>query len=82
MHSCEIAKIWELQVNYGELPQIVHIGVQLIDYSLSCIRDPRFIGKFKAIYGQEVWAEHVATKKKRKLWRRKDDKLSYPYEEK
>lgn len=45
-------------------------------------RDPRFISKFKAKYCTEVWAEHVATKKKRRLWRRKDDKLTYPYEEK
>jgi hypothetical protein len=29
-----------------------------------------------------VWGEHVVTKKKKKLWRRKDDKLAYPYEEK
>merc|ERR1712029_1294055 len=44
--------------------------------------DPRFIRQFKAKYCQEVWAEHVATKKKRKLWRRKHDKIAYPYEEK
>ncbi|CAD6585653.1 MAG: hypothetical protein CYPHOPRED_003166 [Cyphobasidiales sp. Tagirdzhanova-0007] len=44
--------------------------------------DPRYIRDFKAKHCTEVWAEHVIAKKKRKLWRRKDDKLSYPYEEK
>jgi len=44
--------------------------------------DPRFIREFKAKYCVEAWGEHVVTKKKRKLWRRKDEKLAYPYEEK
>ncbi|KAF7324822.1 Mitochondrial genome maintenance protein [Mycena kentingensis (nom. inval.)] len=44
--------------------------------------DPRFIREFKAKYCVEVFAEHVPTKKKKKLWRRKDaPKLSYPYQE-
>jgi len=44
--------------------------------------DPRFIREFKAAHGAEVFAEHVITKKKRKLWRRKDQpKLDYPYRE-
>lgn len=34
-----------------------------------------FIRKYKKKYGVEVWAEHVATKKKKKLWRKKDDLL-------
>lgn len=38
-------------------------------------RDPVFIRKFKKKYGAEVWAEHVTTKKKKKLWRKKDDVL-------
>lgn len=38
-------------------------------------RDPVFIRKFKKKYGVEVWAEHVTTKKKKKLWRKKDDIL-------
>ena len=45
-------------------------------------RDPRFIREFKAKYCVEAWGEHVVTKKKRKLWRRKDEKFAYPYEEK
>ena len=48
----------------------------------SACRDPRFIREFKAKYCVEAWGEHVVTKKKRKLWRRKDEKLAYPYEEK
>ncbi|THU89864.1 mitochondrial genome maintenance MGM101 [Dendrothele bispora CBS 962.96] len=44
--------------------------------------DPRFIREFKAKYCIEVFAEHVPTKKKKKLWRRKDQgKFAYPYQE-
>ncbi|KAF1796726.1 mitochondrial genome maintenance MGM101-domain-containing protein [Mucor lusitanicus] len=43
--------------------------------------DPVFIRKFKKKYCTEVWAEHVTTKKKKKLWRKKDDVLEYPYKE-
>ncbi|KAJ3854932.1 mitochondrial genome maintenance protein [Lentinula lateritia] len=44
--------------------------------------DPRFIREFKVKHCVEVFAEHVPTKKKKKLWRRKDQpKLGYPYQE-
>ncbi|KAH9965834.1 mitochondrial genome maintenance MGM101-domain-containing protein [Russula dissimulans] len=44
--------------------------------------DPRFIREFRKEYCIEVFAEHVPTKKKRKLWRRKDQpKFEYPYKE-
>lgn len=44
--------------------------------------DPRFIREFKAKHAVEVFAEHVPTKKKKKLWRRKDQpKFDYPYKE-
>ncbi|KAK2465973.1 hypothetical protein APHAL10511_001614 [Amanita phalloides] len=44
--------------------------------------DPRFIREFKQQQCVEVFAEHLPTKKKKKLWRRKDQpKLSYPYQE-
>ncbi|KAF5392970.1 hypothetical protein D9757_001136 [Collybiopsis confluens] len=44
--------------------------------------DPRFIREFKAQHCVEVFAEHLITKKKKKLWRRKDQpKLGYPYQE-
>ena len=46
------------------------------------VRDPRFIRKFKREYCHEAFAEHVVTKKIRKLWRRKDDVFEYPYKEK
>ncbi|EEB92455.1 hypothetical protein MPER_09029 [Moniliophthora perniciosa FA553] len=44
--------------------------------------DPRFIREFKEKYCVEIWAEHIPTKKKKKVWRRKDQgKLTYPYHE-
>ncbi|KAG9045494.1 hypothetical protein FS837_006236 [Tulasnella sp. UAMH 9824] len=43
--------------------------------------DPRFIREFKAKHCVEVFAEHIPTKRKKKLWRRKDAKLDYPYKE-
>ncbi|KAH9948798.1 mitochondrial genome maintenance MGM101 [Amylocystis lapponica] len=44
--------------------------------------DPRFIREFKAKYCVEVFAEHMSTKKKKKLWRRKDQpKFDYPWKE-
>lgn len=43
--------------------------------------DPRFIREFVAKFTKEVWVEHVATKKKRKVMLRKDDTAKYPYKE-
>ncbi|EPY53983.1 DNA repair protein [Schizosaccharomyces cryophilus OY26] len=43
--------------------------------------DPRFIRAFKRERCMEVFVENVLTKKKRKLWRRKEDKFTYPYAE-
>ncbi|XP_006456696.1 hypothetical protein AGABI2DRAFT_228754 [Agaricus bisporus var. bisporus H97] len=44
--------------------------------------DPRFIREFKAKYCMEVFAEHIPTKKKKKLWRRRDQgAFQYPYSE-
>jgi hypothetical protein len=44
--------------------------------------DPRFIREFKAKYCIEIFAEHMPTKKKKKLWRRKDQpKFGYPWQE-
>ncbi|KAG6861978.1 hypothetical protein C0995_009162 [Termitomyces sp. Mi166 len=44
--------------------------------------DPRFIREFKEKYCVEIFAEHIPTKKKKKLWRRKDQpKFGYPYQE-
>ncbi|OAA53805.1 mitochondrial genome maintenance protein mgm101 [Niveomyces insectorum RCEF 264] len=41
--------------------------------------DPRFIRTFKQAHGREVWVEHVATKKRRRIWLRKDCPPVYPY---
>ncbi|KAJ8117854.1 hypothetical protein OPT61_g1065 [Boeremia exigua] len=43
--------------------------------------DPRFIREFNNKYTKEVWVEHVATKKKRKIVIRKDDTVKYPFKE-
>ena len=44
--------------------------------------DPVFIRQFMAEHSREVWAEHVTTKKKKRLIVRKDVKgLSYPWKE-
>ena len=41
--------------------------------------DPRFIRTFKKKYCQQVFVEHVTTKKKKSIWIRKDDDISYPF---
>ncbi|KAK9330361.1 mitochondrial genome maintenance MGM101-domain-containing protein [Lipomyces starkeyi] len=41
--------------------------------------DPRFIRKFKKEICVEQFVEHAVTKKKRKLWKRKDQSWEYPY---
>lgn len=43
--------------------------------------DPRFIREFNNKFTKEVWVEHVATKKKRKIVIRKDDTIKYPFKE-
>ncbi|CAF9919242.1 MAG: hypothetical protein HETSPECPRED_003983 [Heterodermia speciosa] len=43
--------------------------------------DPRFIRKFIAQNAKEVWVEHVVTKKKKRVWMRKDDSIRYPFKE-
>ncbi|KAL2802374.1 mitochondrial genome maintenance MGM101-domain-containing protein [Aspergillus granulosus] len=43
--------------------------------------DPRWIRKFKAQYTREVWVEHIVSKKKNKIWTRKDDSVPYPWKE-
>ncbi|KAK1997695.1 mitochondrial genome maintenance MGM101, partial [Colletotrichum falcatum] len=41
--------------------------------------DPVFIRRFKKEYAEEVWAEHIMTKKKKLIWTRKDVPVTYPY---
>lgn len=41
--------------------------------------DPSFIRKWKKQYCDEAFAEHVVTKKKKKLWKLKTNNFEYPY---
>lgn len=43
--------------------------------------DPRFVREFHAKWTKEIWAEHVSSKKKRKMVIRKDDTIKYPFKE-
>lgn len=43
--------------------------------------DPKFIRKFMAQHVKEVFAEHQITKKRKKLYLRKDDVIKYPFKE-
>ncbi|KZF22767.1 Mgm101p-domain-containing protein [Xylona heveae TC161] len=43
--------------------------------------DPRFIRKFMSQHAKEIFVEHVPSKRKRKIWLRKDDQVRYPYKE-
>lgn len=43
--------------------------------------DPRFIRKFKAEHTKQVWAEHVVSKKKSRIWILKGDEVPYPFKE-
>ncbi|TKW49002.1 Mitochondrial genome maintenance protein, partial [Colletotrichum tanaceti] len=41
--------------------------------------DPVFIRQFKKQHAEEVWAEHILTKKKKMIWTRKDVPIVYPF---
>jgi hypothetical protein len=41
--------------------------------------DPVFVRSFRKAHASEVWVEHVATKKKRKIWVKKGADVEYPY---
>ncbi|KAK7206483.1 mitochondrial genome maintenance MGM101-domain-containing protein [Myxozyma melibiosi] len=41
--------------------------------------DPRFIRRFKKTYCDEAFVEHISTKRKKKMWKRKDVNWEYPY---
>lgn len=43
--------------------------------------DPRFTRKFMAQHVKEVFTENQVTKKRKKLYLRKDDTLKYPFKE-
>ena len=42
-------------------------------------RDPRFIREFKKNYCEEVFVEYIPHKKKKKIWKRRDNPIEYPY---
>ncbi|CAG8615201.1 6661_t:CDS:2 [Paraglomus brasilianum] len=41
--------------------------------------DPRFIREFKKNYCEEVFVEYIPHKKKKKIWKRRDNPIEYPY---
>lgn len=43
--------------------------------------DPRFIRKHLKENSKETWVEHVVSKKRKKIWMRKDDEARYPFKE-
>jgi hypothetical protein len=44
--------------------------------------DPVFIRKFMVSHAKEVWVEHMTTKKKKKIYMRKDvNNIPYPFKE-
>ncbi|CDK29951.1 unnamed protein product [Kuraishia capsulata CBS 1993] len=43
--------------------------------------DPRFIRTFKRKYCEDIFVEHVPTKKKKKIWKRKDETVEYPFKQ-
>ncbi|KAI9823378.1 MAG: hypothetical protein M1819_001351 [Sarea resinae] len=43
--------------------------------------DPRYIRKFMKAHAKEVFVEHVGTKKRKKIYLRKDDDVRYPFKE-
>ena len=43
--------------------------------------DPRFIRKFVATNAKEIWVENIVSKKRKKIWIRKDDTVRHPFKE-
>lgn len=41
--------------------------------------DPRFIKKFKKANCENIFVEYIPTKKKKKIWKRKDEEVEYPF---
>lgn len=41
--------------------------------------DPRFIKKFKKKNCENIFVEYIPTKKKKKIWKRKDEDIEYPF---
>ncbi|MCJ1467621.1 hypothetical protein MMC07_006246 [Pseudocyphellaria aurata] len=43
--------------------------------------DPRYLRKFVKEFAKETFVEHQVTKKRKKIWLRKDDFVKYPFKE-
>ncbi|KAI9704501.1 MAG: hypothetical protein M1820_005575 [Bogoriella megaspora] len=43
--------------------------------------DPRYVKAWLEKHAKDTWVEHVVSKKRRKIWVRKDDGVKYPYKE-
>lgn len=43
--------------------------------------DPRFIRNFIGQHAREAFVEHAVSKKRKKIWLRKDDVIKYPFKE-
>lgn len=43
--------------------------------------DPRYIRQFITKHTKELFVEHATTKRRKKIWLRKDDQPRYPYKE-
>ena len=43
--------------------------------------DPRYIQGFMKKHAKEIFVEHQVTKKKKKMWLRKEDGVKYPFKE-
>lgn len=43
--------------------------------------DPRYIRKFRKEFAKEMFVEHQVTKKRKKIYLRKDENAKYPYKE-
>ncbi|KAG0682150.1 hypothetical protein C6P42_003379 [Pichia californica] len=43
--------------------------------------DPRFIKKFKKKNCENIFVEYIPTKKKKKIWKRKDEDIEYPFKQ-
>lgn len=41
--------------------------------------DPVYLRKYRKAHVEQVWVEHVTTKKKKLLWTKKGDPIVYPY---
>lgn len=77
--ALSVGCLWALGTGAGG--DAINAPFSISPSQLAHARDPRFIREFKAKHCVEAMVEHVTQKKKRKLWRKKDQKFEYPYKE-